>query len=588
MPFDWRKLVSKHAERSDNRVYRAELIQKVLEDPETREDGRRVTQHNLLALAWVLGYTRVDPVVHHEAIEFFPPKQPELTLDEWIEESNTHYKRVGSLILPRGVYKSTLCLSNCVQLIICWPLTVAIMIMCGRSDLAEDFVTQVGSFFYKPKHSAPTLFQALWSELCVERRPDGTKGGFTTAIRQTEPAIIEPAIWGESVEAGVSGLHPNILISDDIHNNRNSRTFEARAGIVKKYKLAKKVLLPVGIEFRLGTIYGSGDLFTDEILTSRPGTLRRVIRPALKLKSGERIDQNGFPEESEVELLFPTILGYDFLRTEYESGFESFATQYLCDEYGANEVVFSQDQMLAAMLEESALPLEGETVIHWRFPCQKRQWHTAAVAVGQLHRNRCTIVEVLEGHYKPSTLAKMVVNTARKYHVHRIAIEESPGARLMSSAINNYALTTGWHIGMDWIGGLEENAIEDTGERDLRIRNMEAVLTNARLHFYAGMRQMKALMQQMTQYGMIPENALPDVVSRAVDPLPQSITADDPDDEALAFEAAKERDHFNLLYGRGPYAPPEPEPEELESVEESVEDRKFNDIGLEIIMPGLE
>ena len=586
MSFAWRKLVDRRQEKADDRYYRAELTQMVLEDPEAREDGRRVTQNNLLALSWVLGYTLIDPVVHHDALAFFPPKNPSLTLDEWIDESNLHYKRIGSLLLPRGVYKTTINVGNCAQLLICWPLTVAIMLMCGRSDLAFDLVAQVGSFFYKPKHAAPTLFQALWPELCVDRRPDA-EDGFTTALRQTEPKILEPAIWGESIEAGTSGYHPNILISDDIHNNRNSRTFEARAGIVKKYKLAKKVLLPVGSEIRIGTIYGSGDLFTDEILTSRPGSLRRFLKPAMKLKSGERLDQNGFPDESDIELFFPTILSYDFLRTEYESGFESFATQYLLDEYGANEVVFSQDQMLAAMVEETAIPLEGQTIIHWRMPCQKRGWNTAACAVGQMHRNRCYIVEAFEGHYKPSVLAKLLINTARKYHVHRVTIEDSPGARLMSSAIGNYALTTGWNVGIDWIGRGEEGE-EDTGERDLRIRNIEAVLSNGRLFFFAGMKQLKPLMLEFTQYAMLPNNALPDVVARVVDHLPQSIAADDLDEQDLAWKAMKERDHFNLVYNRGPYAPPEPEPEEIEAVEESIEDRKFTEQGLEVWLPGLE
>jgi len=578
--FDWRKLRDLRQEKGDNRRWRAELTQQVLENSQVREDGQRVTQNNLLALAWVLGYTLIDEKDNHEAIDFFPPKNPALTLNEWIEETNKVYKRQGSLLLPRGVYKTTLSLANCVQLLICWPLTVAIMIMCGRGDLAEDFVTQVGSFFYRPKNAPATLFQALWQPLCVDKRPDS--GQFTTAVRQTEPKIIEPAIWGESIEAGTSGYHPNVLISDDIHNNRNSRTFEARANIVKKYKLAKKVLLPVGSEIRIGTIYGSGDLFTDEILTSRPGSLRRIIKPAMRLKSGERLDQNGFPDEEDVELFFPTILSYEFLRTEYESGFESFATQYLLDEYGANEVVFSQEQMLEAMVEEAAIPLEGQTVICWRFPCQKRAWMTAACAVGQIHRNRCYIVEAMQGHYKPSTLAKLIVTTARKYHAHKITIEDSPGARLMTSAIHNYALTTGWNVLMEWIGNLEGE--EDSGERDLRIRNIEAVLTNRRLFFFAGMKQLKSLMLEMTQYGMIPANALPDVVSRVADHLPQSIAAEDLEEEDLAWQAVKERDHFNMIYGRGAYAPPEPEPEEME--EPAIEDLPAEN-GLENWMPGL-
>jgi hypothetical protein len=163
--FDWRRLHDGRQEKGDNRRWRMELTRIVVEDQEAREDGRRVTQTNLLALSWVLGYTLIDPYVHHDAISFFPAKKPEMTLDEWIDDANLLYKRVGSLLLPRGVYKSTLNISNCVQLLTCWPLTVSIMLMCGRSDLAVDLVIETGSCFYRPHNAPPTLFQALWPEL---------------------------------------------------------------------------------------------------------------------------------------------------------------------------------------------------------------------------------------------------------------------------------------------------------------------------------------------------------------------------------------------------------------------------------------
>jgi hypothetical protein len=395
--------------------------------------------------------------------------------------------------------------------------------------------------------------------LCVSKDPDG--GEFTAALRQEEPRIIEPAIWGESIEAGISGYHPNVLVIDDVSNNRNSTKYETRTATTKKYKLNRKVLKPIGIELKVGTIYGTGDIFTDEVLTSRPGSIRRIIKPAMRLLNGERLDPNGFPDEDELELLFPDILSYDYLRAEYDSGFDSFMTQYLLDEYGAAEVVFSQEQMFAAMIEEAALPLEGQTFIHWRFPCQKKSWKTAACCVGQLYRNRCYIVDVFEGHYKPSVLAKLVLSTARKYGQHRITIEDSPGARLMTSPIQNYALTTGWELGLDWIG--REEGEEDTGERDLRIRSLEDILSSKRLLIFAGLKHLKALMLEFTQYGMIPDSAIPDVISRVADHLPQSIAAEGLEDEDLAYKAVAERDWYNMIYQRGAYAPPEPEPEEM-------------------------
>jgi len=580
MPFNWRRLKDETQDQHDNKRWRAELTVLVQEDEKLRDDGRRVCQTNLLALCWVLGFCLVDEEIHHEAIGFFLQKEPGLSLDEWISGSIKQGKRRGSLLLPRGVYKTTISLANCAQLIICWPRTISIMILCGRRDLAWDFVKQVGGFFVRRPNRPPTLFQALFPELCVGKEPD--TGEFTAAIRQDEPRIIEPAIWGESVESGLSGYHPNYLVIDDISNNRNSQKYENRTQITKKYKLARKVLLPLGLETKCGTSYGTGDVFADEVLTTRPGEVRRIVKPSLILKSGERLDQNGFPDEDEVVLLFPKILSYDYLRAEYDNGFDSFMTQYQNDEYGAAEVVFSQDQILRAMVNEDALPLEGRTFIHWRFPCTRHQWTTAAAVVGIEYRNRCYIVEAIEGHYKPSVLANHVATLARKYQMHRISVEDSPGAILMQSAIQNYSLTTGWDVGIDW-----QDFNDDTGQRDLRIRNIEADLATGRLYFNAGMKQLRALMLQLTQYGMLPNNAIPDCIARVADALlPQSI-AREMDDEDEAWNAVRERDKYNMIYGRGQYARPEPEPEEEEAEYTDPNDEPYNELGLENILGGL-
>lgn len=585
MRFDWRKLHDKTQEKNDNLKWRAELTRLVVTDRDLREDGRRVCQTNLLALAWILGYCLVDEEVHKEAIHFFPPTDTSLTLNEWIQETNKAYCRVGSLLLPRGVYKSTIDCVRCTQLLCCWPETVSILVMCGRSDLAFDFVAQVAGFFYRPRRDAPpTLFQALWPDLCVSTRPDSWQG-FTTARRQFDPPIIEPAIWGESIEAGVSGYHPNILISDDIHNNRNSRTFSGRSEITKKYKLAKKVLMPVGQEIRIGTIYGSGDIFCDEVANMKPGQVRRVLRPALRRRDGERIDENEFPDEADTELCFPTILSYDFLRAEYEADWDTFCTQYLLDQFGGNEVVFPEKLLLSAMVDEAALPLEGDVIMHWRFPCMRRGWYTAICAVGQLYNNRCFIIDAHQGYYKPSLLAKMVINTARQHSIHHVQVEDSPGARLMQTAIDNYALTSGWKIYLDWIGGGgNEESEEDSGTRDLRIRNTEAVMSAGRLKLNRNIRQMKKVMAEYTQYAIIPDMGFPDCISRIADHLPQSIASEDLGDAKQAWAAAMERDHFNLVFQRGHYAPAEPEPEP----EPDIEDERFNEQGLEVWMPGLE
>jgi hypothetical protein len=191
------------------------------------------------------------------------------------------------------------------------------------------------------------------------------------------------------------------------------------------------------------------------------------------------------------------------------------------------------------------------------------------------------IAETLQGHYKPSALATIIHDTARRHGLHNISIEESPGARLMQPAINNYSLTTGWKINITWT-----EFQGDSGERDTRIRHLEPLLASSRLFFSNGLKT-KPLIEGFVQYGMNDDDGLPDVVSRVADHLPVSLRAEELAEEDLAWEMMRERDKFNLIYGRGQYSPPEPEPEDIEPLS-SFEERPFNDQGLEVIMPGLE
>jgi hypothetical protein len=573
--FNWRRLRDPNQERCDNRLWRTELTALVMDNEEVREDGRRVCKNNLLALCYVLGYCLITEDVHHEALHFFPVIDESMT----VENISAGLKRRRSLIYPRNTYKSTIDICFCVQLILHFFSTIAILILSGSKELAFAFVDQVASFFVKPTNRPPTLFQALFPELCVSKNPNS--GEFTAALRQTEPKIIEPLIWGNSVESATTGWHPDVLICDDVFNNRNGQKFETRTRITKSYKLARKILKPRGIEMKIGTPYGVGDFLNDEVLTSRPGTYERIFKPALRLVSGDRLDPNGFPEEDEIELLFPEILRYEFLREEYESDYASFMSQYMLDTYGAAEIVFGEREILAVMVDENKVPMEGEYFISFRLPCKSQKWRKVSGAVGLMNRNRMYVVDVIQGNYKPSEMAKMMHDLARKFGLHRIAIEESPGARSMQPVIENHALTTGWPLYISWI-----EFEEDSGVRDTRIRSIEALIASERLLFSNGVKT-KPLLTGFLEYGMMDETGLPDVISRLADQLPVSIASEEEDTDD-AFRMAMENDRYNFVYGRGKYAPVEPTPEELAPPEPSIEDQRYTESGLEIAIPGLE
>jgi hypothetical protein len=535
-----------------------------------------ICKTNLLALCYVLGWTKIDPVEHREAIEFFVPKQ----LDKPVEKQHEGRLRRGTLLFPRGSYKSTLNMADSVQWIICFPLTVCILILCANLKLAQAFVNQVASFFIKGFNQEPTLFQALFPELLIP--PTRARHGeFTANLRQTEPEIVDPAIWGNSIDAGLSGWHPNVLKPDDIVNNRNSRNATTLEETTTKYKLNRKILPSYGIEDKMGTRYGANDVFGDEISTMRPGSYRFVVKPAMKLRNGGRLDANGFPREEDVILLFPKTLPYDYLREEYESDYGSFMSQLMNDPYGDNEVVFSAEEMLMAMKREIDMPMDGRAHIHWRLPCKTRGWRAAAAAVGMEDRGRMWIVETIHGVFNATALARNVVELARKYGTHAVHIEETPGSGFIDPVIRNYAYTTGWRMNINW-----SEYQEDENVRDQRIKSLEADIAGNRLMFNGEVNNRK-IFDQFTQYGMQDDCSLPDVVARVVGHLPTSLAAEEESrEDSFAWEMMKERDHYNRIYNVGAYAEHEPEPEP-EEVEDTGWEPEPNEFGLEEIMPGL-
>jgi hypothetical protein len=573
MGFEWRKL------RKD-REYRASLTSQVEEDEKLREEGRLICKTNLLALCWVLGYTKIDPEIHDEVLGFFLPRN----LTKSVEEQGFGQLPKGTCLYPRGTFKTTIDEADSVQEIICFPLTATIFFLCANSKLADALVNNVALHFWKPKDASPTLFQALFPELCVGGQKDKLikENGFTVGLRQQNPPIKEGHVMGFSNEAGNSGWHCWRLKCDDLANNRNMKTETSQREAYRNYTINRKMLMPGGIEDRLGTRYSPFDPYGMELANSRPGTYRYVCKPVLRLKDGGRLEPNGFPDREEIDLLFEGLgLTYDYLRDEYEADYASFMTQLMNDAAGANEVVFPVEQMNRMTRDGEDMPLDGDVSIAWRMPSKGHGFHSAAAAAGVMENGRMFIIDALHGVFRPSKLAMKVVQLAKKHGATRIDIEDTPGARHLEPAIQNYALTLGWPLHINW------TPFEEAGIRDQRIKALEPKLAASRVIFSKELAIAKKLNEQFTTYGMVDDNSLPDVVSRICSKLPDSIALQSEEaDDDLAWEMMKQHDIYNRLHGAGPYAAPEPEeaPEEEVDFGDSVQPNPW---GLEETMPGL-
>ena len=567
MQFDFLRL------RTDTN-YRAELTDWVAEEDDLREAGRLICKTNLLALCYVLGYTRIDPEVHREALEFFIPRD----LSKPVSRQGEGQKPKGTLLYPRGTFKTTLDEADIVQECLCFPKDGITFVVCATAALAEAIVRNVRAHFVKSAHAHPTLLQALFPELCLYPSQAKDMGSFSLPGRQTFPPIKENLVMAFSVEGGVSGWHCWRLKGDDIANNRNMESEGSRAKCVRNYNINRKMLNAGGIEDKLGTRYAPDDPYGVELTKSRPGSYRYVVKPALRLKNGTRLDPNGFPPEAEMDLLFAkTGLTYDVLRDEYDADYSSFMTQYMNDDHGDNEVVFPAEELTKIFRDEEQMPLDGDVSIRWRMPCKGLGWKFACGVVGAKRDNRMHIIDAIYGAYKPSALAEKVVELARKHDIHTVSIEASPGANKLGPLIDNFALVSGYPLNLTW-----SEHEPDEGERDVRIKTCESLMSATRLLISADLKLTRKIFEQFSSYGMTNETSFPDVISRLAEALPKSIAArrEDLMNEGLAFQMAAERDMWNMVHGGVSYAPVEveTEPEEIEEP---------NPWGLDDVIPGL-
>jgi hypothetical protein len=110
-----------------------------------------------------------------------------------------------------------------------------------------------------------------------------------------------------------------------------------------------------------------------------------------------------------MDLLFPELLSYEFLKGEFEEDYESFMTQYMNDAHGGKEVTFDDAECYCRDFPAEEIPVSGQVFVAWRFACMGKDMKYAAGVVGFMEGGRMYIVDVARGTFKPSSLAHKVV-----------------------------------------------------------------------------------------------------------------------------------------------------------------------------------
>lgn len=515
---------------------------------------RRRCQTDPIFLSHVLGYVKVIARVHDEMFAAQVKPSPDKPVEEWDEiKENIDLD-------PRGTYKSTCSIVGSVQCIICAP-NIAICKLSATKPLAKAIANEIGSHFELESHAEPGLFHLLFPEFTV--RPQDRADAQYTAPCRTWKNRREATVMAFSIETSLSGWHFDILDPDDVVDNQNSTTPQGIKKVKKNYRINEKMLMPWGYVNYKGTIYDPFDLGRDMVEKAKPGKTRVLVRGAMKINSGDRLQPgDNFPAAEDVTLLFPELLSYEFLKQKFEGDPESFITQYMNDAYGGKEVTFKREELLAVTAPSEMLPVAGRVMVAWRFACtSKENMRFAAGAVGIESNGRVYVLDVVRGTFSPSNLAHRVVKLAKDHGVNEVVIEETPGARQLQHHIENYAAVAQFPLQVFWSEYQDDDAV-----RDLRIKGVEPAIVTKRLWFSDGIRCLQEVFRQFCHYGMVEEFEIPDVVARLAAMLPLSILSQPSAEADATVELLRERQLHDRVYGIGQYqAPPpleqEPEPQ---------------------------
>lgn len=448
--------------------------------PERIEDlvrYRFMAQTNLLFLCHLLETYNQTTVGTHEDIcnKFFVQKDPTFaSFEKFAKQYSDLHDRM--LLVPRGGFKSSIDIADCVQWVICFP-AITMLILTGVYKLAGDFVGELRSHFTLEETNAidlktgkalngpkqlfnhdtsqwsQSLFQVLFPEHCIGAG-EGTQFEYQSPAGGVEK---EPTCRAASVEQALVGMHFGIMKLDDVVTNENSQTVDRLQKINKQISIDRAMLHPYGFMDVIGTWYDEKDYYglkirseeqiakEDGLTTAITGNIedgryesnvktKIYLRSALWLKDAAKkaaiTEIDG--KAKDYELWFPERLSFQFLESERRTDPDGFAIKYLNNPRKLSRVKFDRALLLKRTIPHTMLPPQGVVVTTIDTAYSTKSWADYTVILTTLiFGGRFYIINMKRGRYSEYELPAVIADVANQWKPKRIAIEDSMGVKWM-------------------------------------------------------------------------------------------------------------------------------------------------------------
>jgi len=443
---------------------------------------RFLAQTNLYFLCHLLETYNQTTIATHEYIcnGFFVQKDPTFTTFEKFANQYSDIKD-RMLLVPRGGFKSSIDIADCVQWVISFP-AVTIMILTGVFSLAGDFVGELRGHFtndesttlVNPKTKKPqlvpklmmdretgewseNLFQVLFSEHCIAVG-QGVQSEFMTPASGTDK---EPSVRAASIEQALVGSHFGVMKLDDVITNENTQTVDRINKINKFISVDRAMLHPYGFQDVIGTWYDEKDFYGKRIKYEElqakklglehlvqgsvdSGRLEIAVKMKIYLRSawwltpaalaaGKSFDD---ATEHDYELWFPERLPYNFLFDERDSDAEGFAIKYLNNPRQIHRIKFERGLLVSRTINHSQLPQQGIIVTTIDTAYSTKSWADYTVILtSMIYGGRFYVLNMVRGRFDENLLPIKIAEVAKKWQPRQIGMEESVGVKWLGKEI---------------------------------------------------------------------------------------------------------------------------------------------------------
>lgn len=230
------------------------------------------------------------------------------------------------LMLPRGSFKSTVA-STALPIWLFWHNpNLRIMLDCATLPNAKMYVAAI-----KDQIDNNDVLKLICTDddgKYVLEADKVAPGGWTEdrviLKHRTKLGMKEPSLFVSAVDNNRTGMHPDVIIMDDLVSETTVTTKEQREKTKTHYKFSLSLLERGGLQVVIGTRYHMDDLYADLI----PNTgFNCIVRPAI-LPNGKCYFPSKYPVEVLEEL-------------KRDQGPEIFNSQYMLDPTNSDDAVFN-------------------------------------------------------------------------------------------------------------------------------------------------------------------------------------------------------------------------------------------------------